>query len=625
MNRAASTALLALLCISITSCGGDISQANPPSAPLTVAAAESTLRLPRCPTAPHPLRKISSLNASNGATIQPDQPVTLRGVVTADFAGPHQLHGFFMQQPDAARASATSAGIFVTLSARAKRLDVGRYVQVSGLVGAAKGKAGDAANSLRLMADDISDCGEGQPIKPHQLQLPVTNLRQLSALDGMLISIEQPMSVSDNHQLGLHGELQLAANDRLWQPFNHPELSDPDLVADLNERAQIILGDGSMTLHPNPIPYLNNQDSAHDTALDSMHDTLHDSRATRRTGDVVRGLRGILTRSSGAWHLQPLQPPQFSDANPRPAAPAPIDGNLRVASMNVLSYFTTLGARGAKSAAELVRQRDKLVSAIEGLNADVLGLMEIENTPDSLNNLLQAINARLGDQQYAAIDSGIQGSDDIKVAILYKPARVRALDAPVLFDATGPDGGISARRPPLGQRFSVRASGTGFWFVATHLKSKSRCPSTADSNDRDRGQGCWNATRIRQARVLRRWTSALRLQSNEPNLLILGDLNAYLNETPVQTLEQAGFEALVKRLPPAQRYSYVFAGRSGVLDHAFASAAIRSQVRSAAIWHINADEPAVFDYTIDKKPDDRYAPSPFRASDHDPIWVDLQL
>jgi hypothetical protein len=42
-------------------------------------------------------------------------------------------------------------------------------------------------------------------------------------------------------------------------------------------------------------------------------------------------------------------------------------------------------------------------------------------------------------------------------------------------------------------------------------------------------------------------------------------------------------------------------------------------------WHNNADEPEVIDYNMEAKPDDEYVNNAFRASDHDPVVVSLNL
>lgn len=69
----------------------------------------------------------------------------------------------------------------------------------------------------------------------------------------------------------------------------------------------------------------------------------------------------------------------------------------------------------------------------------------------------------------------------------------------------------------------------------------------------------------------------------------------------------------------------MFNGETGALDHAYASSTLKAQVTGVGVWHINADEPTVLDYNTEFKTDDRYAPTPYRASDHDPVLVALTL
>ena len=78
--------------------------------------------------------------------------------------------------------------------------------------------------------------------------------------------------------------------------------------------------------------------------------------------------------------------------------------------------------------AEFDRQRDKIIAAIGELDADVVGLMELEN--DDTDAELGAdrgprrrAQRRAGAGTYDFIDTGVVGTDAIRVGILYQPAR----------------------------------------------------------------------------------------------------------------------------------------------------------------------------------------------------------
>ena len=95
----------------------------------------------------------------------------------------------------------------------------------------------------------------------------------------------------------------------------------------------------------------------------------------------------------------------------------------------------------------------------------------------------------------------------------------------------------------------------------------------------------------------------------------------------IHALENAGYTGLSEEfIDDATRYSFVFDGFSGELDHALAGADLVDNVTGAAIWHINADEPLILDYNLDFGRDPNlFEANAFRTSDHDPLIVGLEL
>jgi uncharacterized protein len=597
----------------LAACGGG-GQALPEAAdaeePQSRQEALRAERLPECPLvdAAAPLTQITSVQGPGARSPLEKMLVTVRGVVTADLRAAGQFGGFYMQQPQRDSDPATSQGLFVFAPTSTATLSVGDYVQVSGPV--AEFQRSTDTQPLTQIANpsDVQVCGPTQPIRPVTLSLPLDPGADLERYEGMLVRFRQVLVVSGNFTLGRFGELVVSAQRRLFHPNNHPTLS-PDEARDFNARSRLLIDDASSIQNPNPIPFL----SASDTT------------GTRRAGDVLRNAEGVLTWGFNSYRLQPTKALAFESRNERRDTPPEVGGTLRVASLNVLNFFSTLGQRGANNAAELQRQQDKLVATILALDADVLGLIEIENDGAvTIERLVQAINTSAGQTLYAYRNAGVPGTDAIKVAAIYKPSRVAAIGNP--FVPNDPDfvvdGGL---RPPVAQRFAALDNGGSFWFVVNHLKSKGSCPSSSVSVDADLGQGCWNASRVRQAKALDRWVDALISTSGETDVLLAGDFNAYLKEDPLNVLRGEGYEDLLERLPARDRYSFVFDNEAGALDHAFASTSMQRQVRGVALWHSNADEPPVLDYNLEFKADDRYAPTPFRASDHDPVLVGLKL
>src|SRR4029079_9451091 len=125
------------------------------------------------------------------------------------------------------------------------------------------------------------------------------------------------------------------------------------------------------------------------------------------------------------------------------------------------------GPRGAWDAPNLERQQAKIVKAINALDADVVGLMEIENslavsgTKDAaLSTLVAALNADAGiPGRWAFVPSSAQLPPDsemdvISHAILYTPAPVALVGARVaLGTESGTGEAFANAREPLGQVF----------------------------------------------------------------------------------------------------------------------------------------------------------------------------
>jgi hypothetical protein len=177
-------------------------------------------------------------------------------------------------------------------------------------------------------------------------------------------------------------------------------------------------------------------------------------------------------------------------------------------------------------------------------------------------------------------------------------------------------------RPPLIQTFHPVGGGEQFTVVGNHFKSKSCGGATGLDLDQGDGQSCFNARRVQQATTLVDVLAGLDV----PNPLIIGDLNSYTQEDPIDRLEAAGYTGLSERfVPDAQRYSFVFDGLSGELDHGMAAPAVLDNVTGTSIWHINADEPLILDYNTEFNPPSLYRPDQYRSSDHDPLIIGLSL
>jgi len=483
-------------------------------------------------------------------------------------------------------------------------------------------------------------CSSANTVATTDVDLPIAAVADWERYEGMRVSIDQDLTVTETFTLGRFGEVALSIGGRLDNPTAVVEPGDQAIaLQDLNNRSRILLDDTNNLQNIDPTFYPDGPGGL------SAENTL-------RIGDTLDGpLVGVLEQRFGVYRVQPTdlvaEPLTWTSANPRPAEPEAIGGNLRVSAMNVLNYFTTfdsirgsnngpnicgpslLECRGANDAFEFERQRTKIIRALVGLDADVVGLMEIENNATAaVADLVAGLNAVLGGDTYGFIDTGTIGGDAIKVALIYKAAVVTPVGAhAILNSSVDPRFIDNLNRPALAQTFE-RAGGARFTVVVNHLKSKgSACNAVGDPDTGD-GSGNCNITRTNAAHALVDWLADDPTGSGNSDVLVIGDLNSYANEAPIDVFLDAGYQDMIAAFED-NSYSFVFQGQSGYLDHALASPSLAAKVTGATEWHINADEPVVLDYNDDFKSPNHvntlYAPTQFRSSDHDPLLVGLEL
>ncbi|GHG62237.1 hypothetical protein GCM10010919_07390 [Alishewanella longhuensis] len=540
------------------------------------------------------------------------QQVTIQGVVLGQVYNDGPMPGLMLQSLKPDNDPATAEGIFVVVADPAPYL-AGQILVVSGTVAEV-----DQLTSL-IDAEVLSECGT-KAIKPLLVQLPLDANLSWEAYEGMWLRFEQPLVVADTYQLGRYGEI-LVADTRLMVPTQivAPGEEAQRLTVQ-QDRQAILLDDGLWQQNPDPLPY----PSTGLTAQSSL-----------RVGDQVLNVEGIVHQDERGYRLLPTQQPNFVNANPRPDKPqATGENELRIASYNVLNFFTGHGQekpfptrRGARTPEELARQQAKLVQALVALDADVIGLLELENngynTGSAIATLLAAVNQQSSEPYQMVITAETPGSDAIKVGIFYRGSRVSALGEAATQTAAP---FTRLHRPPVAQSFRHLASDTEFTFAVNHFKSKGSCPRSGAADytqqkDQGDGQACWNAARVEAAAALQQWLQTQPTGISTTYSVIVGDFNAYRMEDPIRYFEQQGWQYLSDG--KQQSYSFVFRGRSGSLDHMLASPSLAAKLTDFQHWPINADEPVLLDYSLRFKPASQlpllYEANPYRSSDHDPI------
>jgi len=626
------------------------------------------------------ITRIHDVQGNGAATPIPGSTVTVEGVVVANFQGTNKLQGFFLEEEDADFDAdpATSEGIFIFCGGCTTPVAEGQRVRATGVVSEFNNMTEITASTAGSVV--ITNAGNNlAQVTPSPIDLPIAGVVNdfYEAREGMKVTFVDTLSVSEYFELPRFGQIVLyeGGRPRQFTEANPPSAAGLTAHNDNLSRREVILDDENniqnwylpTSTPPGPAdglqyvyyPRANGGFSVGTQGTDFF-----------RGGDLVNGLTGVLHWSfpgfgADTWRLRPTSanPATFTVANPRPATPPNVGGAIKVVGMNLLNYFTTidttastssgpcgpggtLDCRGADSTAELNRQRERASVVICTLNADVFGFAELENTTPSatITDLLGAVNARCGGAHpYTFVNTGgTLGTDAIRVQQIYRTGIVSPVGSPLS------DLDPVHNRPPTAQTFDVvdatnPAFGKRFTVIVNHFKSKG-CPGTGGDADLLDGQGCFNATRTAQANRLMTWINSTVLPAaGDPDVLLLGDFNAYAKEDPVTALAGGGYNDLETTFHGANAYSYLFDGQLGHLDYGFANTALLPQVTGADAWHINADESDLFDYndevrdspgeaTFEEKPDGSalvpprvvFQPmSPYRASDHDPVVVGL--
>ena len=585
------------------------------------------------PEPPVPLLKIHEVQGSGLVSPEVGNTVAIEGIVVGDFQDGASglngdLNGFFVQEEDADVDGdvLTSEGIFVfDGSSPAADVAIGDAVRVEGPVS-------EFFGMTRITSfTGVSILSSANPSPSTTIgTLPVTSVDDFEAFEGMLVTFPQSLFISEYFNFDRFNETVLTSERHLqptaeFEPGAAAIQAAEDFLLD-----KITLDDGRSNQNPNP--------AIHPNGLD------FDLTNLFRGGDAVQNATGVLNYSFNLYRIQPTQGANYASNNPRTIQPDPVGGNLKVASFNVLNYFTTLddsgsicgpsqnlGCRGADNATEFTRQRDKIIAALTDIDADVVGLIEIENNidDDAVQDLIGGLNAANGAGTYDYVSTDTIGTDAIKVALIYKPASVALVGGHAILDSSVDGRFIDFKnRPTLAQTFMDSSIGGVFTVAVNHFKSKgSSCVDVSDPDTGD-GSGNCNLTRKGAAEALVDWLAGDPTGGGSDNYLILGDLNSYDKEEPIDVILAGGYTDLIYAFRGEDAYSFVFDGQTGYLDYALSSDSLTDHVTGVTAWHINADEPDLIDYdTSFKGPDQEaiYAQDAYRSSDHDPVIVGLDV
>lgn len=641
---------------------------------------------------------ISAIQGSTDASTMIGQRVEVTAVVVHIAA-----NGFFLQEEDADADldALTSEGIFV-FTGGGLAVSLGDLVQMDGTVAEFFG--------MTQLTDvsDIVTVSTGNA-------LPTAAVIELSpegfnyeSVEGMRVSVtsgtDDPLTVIENFNLDRFGEIVISAGVQ-YQPTQIYDAQDQAdqvaLLAQENANNRLIIEDGISAQNPDSFQFIaNNSAGDNGNGYVDAGDSFGNDGATLRLGAQFDApIEGVLTYQFGDYALIPtgqLPIDEATNSGARQDSPDDVGGDLQLASINVLNYFTALSGgtgpdgaldpRGATTEADLARQTEKLVSVMTGTGAEVFALQEIENggfgDGSAIDTLVDALNAEAtatgSGAIYAFVDptglGGFVGDDAIMTGMIYDSSQLTLVHADYLvFDEASAEvtfqlakvlddalpqstylEDYQRNRPSVAATFED-ANGSQFTVVSSHFKSKgdSGLASLADAAqayldangaaagfnqadidalrsdpnfDLGDGQAFWNGVRADAAGELVDWLENTYNGGGVSDYVLLGDMNAYAQEDPVQLLRDQGLVDLIDQfIGQDQAYSYVFDGQRGTLDQGLASTGLADNVTGATEWHVNADEPDLLGYNSAFNDPGFYNPGPYAASDHDPLILGLTL
>lgn len=553
--------------------------------------------------------------------------ITTVGVVTGDFqsvdATPN-LQGFYIQtEPGLDDGNPlTSEGIFVYDPDN--RLDVSEGQRVF-----VEGRSERLTQQIRLnVSETVLDarvrlCDETLvDIQETLVALPIDS-NGWEPYDGMLIRLFNPGSslvVTDQDRLREHGEFTVSTGRIPYHTMHNPPTTAEALNAYSEQvnRSTMRINDGSNSLFPDPIPYPPGGLSAINTL-----------RAGYTINEVVGIVQATADTSSLTHTLHPIEPTTFNVAgNPRPSTPPNVGGTLRIAHLTADQF--PMGG----TAADAIRHETKLANTIISLNADIISVDDVSDSTsaDYVAALANAANSRLGSETYASVVTGAIGDGNVRVGLIYKPANVTLVgDFAVLDNSSyGP-----GNRPALAQTFRDRNNEV-FTVVVVDLAARDDLSLCPDEPDNGSGVGTCDPTRLSAAQALSDWIADDPTASGDTDVLIIGDLQSYTQEAPINLLRENGYSDLIDLIFTTSTYNHAYAEFDatspfgwGTLDYALASPSLVAQITGADFWRINADEPTLLGYDstgLSTDEIDAYLDeSIYASSDRDPLLVGLEL
>ena len=271
------------------------------------------------------------------------------------------------------------------------------------------------------------------------------------------------------------------------------------------------------------------------------------------------------------------------------------NARLRIVGQNAANYVSNLESSNSScdTQEEFEDKTNKIANAFIALQADIVAICEVERNDEILGYIVDAMNGIYGENVYTYITDGLYAHasagnyQSLKSGYIYRSDKVTPQGS-----NTSPYRSGEYRARLRIQAFKENSTNEVFVLSMNHFKAKD---SSADAGEGTRMENVSNLI------------YALGNITSDPDILIMGDLNSYMGEAPIEALEEEGFEKQLVRFD-ANAYSYIYRGQKGILDHCMANSTMAEQVTGARVYHINTAGGYNYKY-----------------SDHDAVLVGLNL
>lgn len=554
------------------------------------------------------LTDISVIQGEGDKSPLAGESVTVQGVVTAVVSLPTK--GFYLRSEVSDNNPLTSDGIFVK-SGSADSQMIGRTLCLGSEVTENYGQTQLSAETWQIVDNNIT------PTAATDIEILESDngsfRNTLERYEGMLVNLPTDMDPLKDGEQNMRVSRSFSFNydsyrNNITLAYSRPNMQPNQLNvagSDESKAAAAQNNDYRLTIESSTkaangqIPYYPQFETAPE------HNYI-------RIDDSVIGMEGVISYSYGEYALtvtNELNNSNFVHNLPRTDSPdikedAPKDHfAIRVASQNLFNYFNSpfggdqnqFGqSRGADTYDEFIQQKSKLVEAIRALDADVVGLMEMENNGFGQNSaiadLVNEVNVFYHDEYADNADKPYStenryvfvgfdhngnevldeldslGSDAIATGIIYRPSKVSIertqvitmpqQKAPTIVNDNNEvikdgndeilESGQNYHRDALVVTFVVNQTGKRLTVAVNHFKSK--------------GSTCWEdwqGVEFGDATVWKsrapdldfqgscaefRVAGAVRLgeemQQIAGDKIIMGDLNAYAHEDPLLVLTE---------------------------------------------------------------------------------------